>query len=79
MPLPLLTAHTHMIARIDAEEALEAATVVVIPHMTDSDRRSQLASWRVAAGGRFVVRPKTRAQLAAIAARHGIKVKVKHR
>ena len=77
MPLPLLTAHVHMIPRIDAGEALSAAVRASIPHMVEGDRRRQLSDWEKEAGGRLSVRPKTRAQLAMTAAQHGIGLKVK--
>lgn len=75
MPLPLLVAHSRMMPRIDAAEALEAAARGAIPFMPESDRRSQLRSWRDEAGGRSVVRPGSRQEQAAFATMHGIGVR----
>lgn len=76
MPLPLLIAHVHMLPRLEAAEALEAAAVAALPFMRDDDRRSQLRSWRDEAGGRLVVRPTSRREQYAAAAQLGIGVKV---
>jgi hypothetical protein len=75
MPLPLLVAHARKLPQIDAGEALEAAARSSISFMTDGDRRAQLRTWRDEAGGRHVVRVRTRQGQVGIAATHGIGVR----
>lgn len=72
VPLPLLVAHTAMMARIEAGEALQAAARAAIPFMSEGDRRSQLHSWETLTGGRRIVRPRTPEERRAMAAVHGI-------
>lgn len=77
MPLPILTAHSSMLPRLRAEEALEAAARAALPFLSDSDRRSQLNRWRDEAGGRVAVRPKSREELRLRAIESGIGVRTK--
>ncbi len=58
MPLRLLRCYADMLPRLQAEEALQQATIAGLPHMEREDRQAILDSWQRQAEGLTFVRPK---------------------
>lgn len=77
MPVPLLNAYVAELPRISAHESLLEAQRVAVGsgRMKRSERRRIVGSWqRLSDQARPALRPRTRAQAAAMAGQVGIRV-----